>query len=385
VRLNSYDDWSPLQEVIVGSATNYTAHEHELSFALFFYDQISSQKSFYDQMYYPVLTPPSRDTRERVASYSPIKKRYIEELNEDVEGIAQTLQSLSITVKRPMPLAEVTRVETLAWPAAVIPPLNIRDNTLILGDEIIETPPQVRARYFETQLLKPLFADYFCNGARWTVMPRPLMTDASFDPSYAKGSPGGPAEFIEAPEPSPYDMGYEMMIDGAQCLRLGRDLMVNIATANHALGCDWLERHLQGRFRILRVYGLADNHIDSMVLALRPGTLLVRTPKVAEMLPDQLRKWDMIFAPEPESNMFPEYDDGDIVLTSPYIDLNVLSIDEETVLVNEACPQLMRTLERHGFTAVPVRHRHRRLFGGGLHCFTLDTVRAGSGPEDYLG
>ena len=37
-----------------------------------------------------------------------------------------------------------------------------------------------------------------------------------------------------------------------------------------------------------------------------------------------------------------------------------------------------------GFTVVPVRHRHRRLFGGGFHCFTLDTVRAG-GCEEYLG
>ena len=43
----------------------------------------------------------------------------------------------------------------------------------------------------------------------------------------------------------------------------------------------------------------------------------------------------------------------------------------------------VQVLERRGFTVVPVRHRHRRLFGGGFHCFTLDTVRRG-GPEDYL-
>jgi glycine amidinotransferase len=91
----------------------------------------------------------------------------------------------------------------------------------------------------------------------------------------------------------------------------------------------------------------------------------------------------MIVAPEPEETDFPPYDDNDLILTSPYIDLNVLSIGPDTVLVNEACPQLMRTLEQHGFTVVPVRHRHRRLFGGGLHCFTLDTVRDG-GAEDYL-
>jgi N-dimethylarginine dimethylaminohydrolase len=39
--------------------------------------------------------------------------------------------------------------------------------------------------------------------------------------------------------------------------------------------------------------------------------------------------------------------------------------------------------DREGFTVVPVRHRHRRLFGGGFHCFTLDTVRDGP-VENYL-
>ncbi len=132
------------------------------------------------------------------------------------------------------------------------------------------------------------------------------------------------------------------------------------------------------------MHRLSDSHIDSMVLALRPGTLLVRSEKVAELLPEPLRTWDLIVPPVPEVNNFPQYEDDDLILTSKYIDLNVLSVDEETVLVNAACPELIRTLERARFTVVPVVHRHRRLFGGGFHCFTLDTVRDG-GPEDYLG
>jgi glycine amidinotransferase len=225
--------------------------------------------------------------------------------------------------------------------------------------------------------------DYFAKGARWTVMPRPIMTDSSFDPSYANGSPGEPVEQIMNPAPSGYDVGFEIMFDGAQVLRLGKDLIVNISTINHAMACDWLERHLEGRFRVHRVR-MVDNHIDSTVLALRPGLLLVRSPKFADQLPEALRSWDMIFAPEPDETAFPDYDDDDLVLTSPFIDLNVLSLNEDTVLVNEACPELMRLLEKHHIEPVPVRHRHRRLFGGGLHCFTLDTVREGSRLEDYL-
>lgn len=70
--------------------------------------------------------------------------------------------------------------------AAPTPALNICDNTLVLGDEIIETPPAIRSRYLETRLLAPVFQRYYEAGARWTTMPRPLLTDLSFDLSYAR-------------------------------------------------------------------------------------------------------------------------------------------------------------------------------------------------------
>ncbi|MFE4519870.1 glycine amidinotransferase [Kitasatospora sp. NPDC056783] len=389
MRLNSYDDWSPLREIVVGSAENYLSHERDMSFDLFFYDQLADDDNNFDKMYYPSVRRRTAD-KDAPEDDAPargrhrIKQRYVDELVEDVEGLAEVLSQLSVTVLRPRTMRADQRIRTLAWEADAIPPLNIRDNALILGDEIIETPPQVRARYHENQFLAEVFGEYFGDGARWTVMPRPLMTDRSFDRSYAAGSPGGPAEYIDAPRPSVYDVGLEMMFDGAQCLRLGGDIMVNIATANHELAVRWLERHLAGRFRIHRVHNLADNHIDSKVIALRPGLLLVRNQAVADMLPPQLQKWDMIMAPPPDANNFPAYDDGELILTSKYIDMNVLSVSPDTVLVNEACPELIKTLEAARFTVVPVRHRHRRLFGGGFHCFTLDTVREGSEPEFYL-
>jgi glycine amidinotransferase len=379
--LNSYDEWSPLKEVVVGSAVNYTSHERELSFDLFFHENLIRSEWYYPRVRVRQASGQSADVPDRM----PVRKRYVEELIEDVEGLADTLRSLGVIVHRPLELAaDTTEVRTLAWSAAAIPALNIRDNTLILGDEIIETAPMVRSRYFETKLLSSIFMEYFRRGARWTVMPRPIMTDSSFDKSYAaEHTLGGPTEHVQEIQASPYDVGFEIMLDGAQCLRLGRDLVVNISTANHALACDWLECHLQDRFRIHRVYKLSDSHVDSMVLALRPGTLLVRSEQVADSLPKELRSWDMIVPSAPEADSFPQYENDDLMLASVYIDLNVLSVSPDTVIVNEACPELMRTLERHRFTVVPVRHRHRRLFGGGFHCFTLDTVREG-GPEDYL-
>ncbi|MFE4056382.1 glycine amidinotransferase [Streptomyces sp. NPDC059096] len=382
MRLNSYDEWSRLREVVVGSAENYVSHERELSFDLFFHDNLAQDNPTRSEWYYPRLTARREGADRRRL---PVARAYVDELNEDLEGLADTLRGLGVTVHRPLALpTETAEVTTPAWSASVVPPLNIRDNTLVVGDEIIETPPMIRSRYFETQLLKPLFQEYFRAGARWTTMPRPLMTDASFDLSYVRtATVGGPTEPVGDPRPSPWDVGVEMMFDAAQCLRLGRDIVANVSTENHALAVTWLERHLEGRFRIHRVHRLSDSHIDSMVLALRPGLLLVRSDEVADALPPELRRWDRIVAPTPERNNFPRYEDDALILTSPFIDLNVLSVDPDTVLVNEASPELVRTLEAAKFTVVPVRHRHRRLFGGGFHCFTLDTVRDG-GPEDYL-
>jgi glycine amidinotransferase len=381
MKLNSYDEWSALKEVILGSATNYISHERELSFDLFFHDHVNRS-----EWAYPRLS--SREDREPTGAPSStraaINQIYVDELNEDLDGMEKALTGFGVKVLRPLDLAEQTcDVTTLDWSAAVVPPLNIRDNTIILGDEILETAPMVRSRYFETRFLQTIFMDYFRQGCRWSTMPRPIMTDCSFDPSYAQSTLGGPTEPVGDPQLSPYDVGFEIMIDGAQCLRLGRDVIVNVSTANHQLGLDWLQAHFGDRFRFHRIDRLSDSHIDSMLLALRPGTLLIRHEGVRDYLPEKLRSWDWIVAPAPNENNFPIYDRDDLLLTSPYIDLNVLSIDEETVMVNNACPELATELERHGFTAVPVRHRHRRLFGGGFHCFTLDTVRTG-GLEDYL-
>ncbi len=381
MQLNSFDDFTPLREVILGSADGYVTRLRDLSFDMFISDNLTGARGYYPSItdWYKGEGRADRNEPGRLA----LKERFVHELVEDVEGMAQQLTALGVQVHRPMAVgSDLGDMTAPAWSAPITPPLNVRDNTLILGDEIIETPPTLRARYFETQLLKPVFMGYFEQGARWTTMPRPMMTDASFDPAnVANAAPN--IEVPTAPRPSPYDVGPEIMIDGANCLRLGRDLIVNVSNANHALAYDWLERHLSGRFRVHRMDKLTQSHIDSVVVPLRPGTLLVRSEGVLDYLPEPLRSWKTIIPPAPEIGDYPQYENDDPIPASPYIDLNLLSIDENTVMVNDACKTLIRLLEEHRFTVVPVQHRHRRLFGGGFHCLTLDTVRTG-GAEDYL-
>ena len=70
-------------------------------------------------------------------------------------------------------------------------------------------------------------------------------------------------------------------------------------------------------------------------------------------------------------------------MSSPWVGMNLLSYDTQTVIVDERQTNLIKLLESHGFTVVPVRMRHIYTQGGGIHCATLDTVRE-STLESYF-
>ena len=70
-------------------------------------------------------------------------------------------------------------------------------------------------------------------------------------------------------------------------------------------------------------------------------------------------------------------------MASPWVGMNFLSLDPETVIVDERQENLIKVLEKRKFTVIPVRMRHIYTQGGGIHCATLDTIRE-SKLEDYF-
>ena len=146
------------------------------------------------------------------------------------------------------------------------------------------------------------------------------------------------------------------------------------STHNHRLGAEWLIRQFpEYHFHIVR--SITDNHLDSYIVPLCEGTLLVRNTFIRDILPDFLKDWKLVYAPVSNDNHFPAYGFDDLRLAGPFIDINVLSIDGKRIMCNSLFPELCDTLSNEGFEPIPVQHRHRRLFGGGFHCFTLDIVR----------
>jgi glycine amidinotransferase len=109
-------------------------------------------------------------------------------------------------------------------------------------------------------------------------MPRPALSAGSLDDAYLRRQGIDVSRATHAETAQSIDgLGLEMVFDGAQCIRLGRDVLVNVANHNHDLALRWLRTNLpQLRFHLLD--SMADNHIDSIIVPLRPGLMLLRSP-----------------------------------------------------------------------------------------------------------
>jgi glycine amidinotransferase len=93
-----------------------------------------------------------------------------------------------------------------------------------------------------------------------------------------------------------------------------------------------------------------------------------------------MQAWDCIPMTD---RVLPDDNEG----VSPYLAsdslyVNTLSLDENTVFISAAAHETIKQLELHGVTCVPVKYGWQRLFGGGIHCSTLDVRRTGN-LEDY--
>lgn len=356
--INCYTEWDPLKEIVVGTIGGWTDIHPDFSFRLYYQDNL---KNVF------------------LENSIKLQKHLIQQRQVDLDDMAKTLEGLGIKVFRPRPLEKLYPFQTPEFEEFPSPCHNPRDQFLILGDEIIETSCQWRKRYFENHLLKDVLMDQFRQGAGWVQSPIPVMGRQSFDLLHIKTHGEVPEGWQEEEEK------LEIMFDGAQCLKFGKDVLMNVRTKNHWLGYEWLKRHVGDRFRIHPVE-LTDNHIDGMLMPLAPGKLLINSGSMKEklsLLPDFLKKWDVII---PHEASHEGQEKGDVALASQHININVLPIDGKRVLIFDdkdgKSNELFDQLDSLGFEPIPVRMRHCRLFDGGVHCASLCLNREGN-LEDY--
>lgn len=364
MQVSSHNEWDPLEEVIIGDGFPEELPMLDFSFKVFFSDNLNEGFDY-------------KHGDEAVC------KRHVQEHAEDLDKFVELLKSLGVTVKRPKVPKRLYKIKTPCWSSTIHPALNVRDMCMVVGDTIIETPPTLRYRYFENQLLSHIFLEYFKSGAKWIQAPKPIMTDRSFDLSYVEESTGEEISF-ESMRSLPHHLDHEqeIMFDAANCVRMGTHILMNVSNNNQKLGARWLQDTLGDKYTVW-TSGITDSHIDSSFLPLRPGVALIMRPIVKELLPKPLQSWDLIHIPMRDRTE-DELNKQGIKLASPRIELNVLSVSPELIICH---PEYEKTLNEHlkkyKIEAIGTPFRHCEIFSGAHHCTSLDVRRKGQ-LENYF-
>lgn len=310
----------------------------------------------------------------------------IDRANEQLDGFTAMLQARGIRVDRPTPIDFSQAVSTPDFNHdsmfGCMPP---RDVLITVGREMLEATMSFRSRWFEYLCYRPLIQRYFAEdpGMRHEAAPKPRLTNASYLTGYLDDTMDLAQRLQWVAERRYVTTEEEPLFDAADMVRCGRDIFVQHGFTTNLKGIDWLRRH----FPQLRIHALNftgdpyPSHIDATFLPLRPGLVLgnPERPAAAEQL-DIFRRndWQIAPAARPAHRETPA-----LCYSSIWLSMNVLSLDENTVCVEETEVHQAEQLDRLGFEVVPVRLRDAYPFGGGLHCATTDVWREG-GLANYF-
>lgn len=168
----------------------------------------------------------------------------------------------------------------------------------------------------------------------------------------------------------PRDQG--MILDAANICRLGDTwLFLESASGNYQAYL-WLKSKFpQVNIEICNFY--AGVHIDSTIVPLREGLVLLNASRVTEQsCPEAFQDWEKIWVTD---EMIVPQEFYQYPYASKWIAMNMLALDPETVIIDAAQTQLQAILKTHGIDSIPHTLTHSRTLGGGFHCVTLDTRR----------
>ncbi|MDF5728188.1 MAG: amidinotransferase [Rhizonema sp. PD38] len=351
--VNSYNEWDPLEEVIVGRVDgSRIAPSH---FAVTYTIPPSSAK------FYPFFAG------RRYPGF--LIKRAQRELDEFIH----ILKSEGIVVRQPDTVDFSVRYKTPHWKSHGFGTTCPRDGVLVVGDELIETPMAWRSRYFEVHAYRSLFKEYFAQGARWTAAPKPQLLDSLYNYDLKPQEKNQPLQYVINDS--------EPVFDAADFVRCGQDLFVTKSNVTNDSGITWLRRHLGDKYRIHEIESLSRNpmHIDTTFMPLAPGKVMINPEYVdPSKLPKILKSWDILIPPNPDPVS------GFILsMCSKWISLNVLMLDEKRVMVEKSQTSLQKAMKDWGFEPISCPFGYFSTFGGSFHCATLDIRRKG-GLQSYF-
>lgn len=301
--ISSWNEWSTLKKIIVGSATHANWPMHDPVFNL------ESQKTTW---------------KETPVPSGPVPNWIIDEANEDLEKLATTLQQLGVEVVRPDPLNFQIHDGLYNYCP--------RDRFLIYGDTMVDPAMMYPCRDMELQCYHSIVD----RADRYLFMPR----------------------------------NEGMVMDAANVLRLNDKMLFLESPSGNRAAYNWMcEQFPNVKIELCNFY--SGVHIDSTIVALREGLVMLNASRVAfDHVPEVFDGWHKIWVTDVVAQGFYQYP-----YASKWIGMNMLVVDPHTVIVDQAQTELIKTLKSYQFTVIPLQLRHSRTLGGGFHCVTLDLVR----------
>ena len=352
--VNSYNEWDPLEEVVVGRIEESTFPPHHLY----------------------VLGGCPEKLYNLLAFIGGLKRRpkrwFVEAAQRELDEFIHILKAEGVKVKRPDVIDHGKTFSTPNWRSKGHTTACPRDCFLVVGDEIIEAPMSWRCRYFERHAYYSLFKAYFDQGARWTSAPKPPLMDSLYNEDYVV--PRNVDEMQYVIDES------EVVFDAADFTRCGRDIFVTRSNVTNQMGIEWMRRHLGEEYRVHEIQTLDTQpmHIDVTLVPLAPGKMMINPSYVdKKTLPSILNSWDILEAPEPvivSGGLFNE----NAEMSNRWLNLNVLSLDEERVIVERSQEPTIKALKEWGMKPIPCSFLNFSSYGGAFHCTTLDVRRRGT-------
>ena len=336
MKIFSVNDWEPLSEVIVGRADFAYIPPPDPSMKNFMYANL---------------------TYHEISKYvGPYSDRVIDESNQDLEDLSDKLKELGVKVYRPKQIKHDATIVTPYWKTTGWHNYCPRDIFLILGTSIVEVPSVMRCRIFETWSYNDILHEAFDDGAKWFSAPKQRYKDESFN-------------FDDLSKPTL--MNEEILFDAPNVVRLGMNILYQVSNSGNEKGAKWL----QSMFPEYKVHierdAYSGAHFDSTVVPLADGLVLFNGHRVSpEKYPKIFEKWNKIFFTD-----FIDSQSDSSGISSNAIGMNLLSVKDDLVIIDENQTELIKTLLRYGIESIPMSMRHQRTLGGGFHCVTLDLKR----------
>ncbi len=339
----SHNEWDLLEEVIVGIVDD--ACFPPWHFAL-----------------QPVLPDHHHLTFQKNAG-TPFPIERIQAANQELDEFVHVLEAEGVKVRRPERRNQLESFGAPGWQSTGLYHAMPRDILLVIGQRIIECPLAWRSRYFEVFGYRRLLKEYFNAGAQWQAAPKPELCDDLYNDYFDSDSDSDSMVITE----------YEPTFDAADFIRCGKDIFAQQSHVTNIFGIEWLKRLLGAEYRIhlLRFNDPHPMHIDATFMPLAPGKLLINPERVLQ-IPQIFKDWDILKAPTP---VIP--DEHTLYMTSKWINMNILMLDEKRVVVERQDEPMISLLKKSGFTPILCNFRHFNSFGGSFHCATLDVRRKG--------